>query len=447
MDDPSTWSISGLKQFLDDCGVDYTGVLEKEELVALVASVLGVDQPADTASEERSPAAASQQSASSENTEHDAVLTEFVAITGSSDMNAARQLLESTGWDLAQAINLHSDLYAAGDQPHGFADPFDQHDAEPADRRSRTSSAAPPVFDEDGIRAPDSIISERLVGPSYRPYGIPQVQRQQSEDPNVEWMFPPPTEINFPGAIEQARQVAKDSRKWLLVNIQNHQDFASHRLNRDTWTHDTVINVIYTHFVFWQRGSTSGDGEQYMQRYHLTEEDLPHIAMVDPRTGSEIVRIRGFVEGGDLAMSMMEFIADNSLDGTEAPKFRDIVMNRHPDLDQQDSDPQDSAAAEPARLPTPEPQMVLPDEPDESDPDATKVQIRLEGAPPLSRRFKKTDKVEALFALVIAHVREATPRNFELFTKFPKKNLSEHKQETLQEADLLNASCTMRWTA
>ena len=75
------------------------------------------------------------------------------------------------------------------------------------------------------------------------------------------------------------------------------------------------------------------------------------------------------------------------------------------------------------------------------------MQIRLEGGSAVSRRFRKSDKVEALFAFVMANVREATPRNFELITKFPKKNLSEHKDETLQEADLLNASCTMRWVA
>lgn len=208
-------------------------------------------------------------------------------------MDAARQLLESAGWDLGQAINLYSDLYPTGGQNASRDQSIGEFDDER--RRSRTSSAAPAVYDEEGVRAPDSVISEQLVTPSYRPYTAPVVQRQQSEDPNVEWMFPPPKELNFPGSLEQARQVAKDSQKWLLVNIQNHQDFASHQLNRDTWTHDSVVNVIYAHFIFWQRGSTSGDGEQYMQRYHLTEEDLPHIAMVDPRTGSEIVRIRGCV--------------------------------------------------------------------------------------------------------------------------------------------------------
>lgn len=40
----------------------------------------------------------------------------------------------------------------------------------------------------------------------------------------------------------------------------------------------------------------------------------------------------------------------------------------------------------------------------ESDPDATKVQIRVEGGAPLARRFKKTDKVSALFAFVIDNV-------------------------------------------
>ena len=33
----------------------------------------------------------------------------------------------------------------------------------------------------------------------------------------------------------QAKLLCKSDSKWLLVNLQNHEEFPSHMLNRDTW--------------------------------------------------------------------------------------------------------------------------------------------------------------------------------------------------------------------
>lgn len=40
--------------------------------------------------------------------------------------------------------------------------------------------------------------------------------------------------------------------KWLMINIQNVQDFACQCLNRDVWSNDAVKNIIREHFIFWQ---------------------------------------------------------------------------------------------------------------------------------------------------------------------------------------------------
>lgn len=45
---------------------------------------------------------------------------------------------------------------------------------------------------------------------------------------------------------------AKNEGKWLLVNIQDEIVFASHMLNRDTWSDDVVQNLVASGFVFWQ---------------------------------------------------------------------------------------------------------------------------------------------------------------------------------------------------
>ena len=37
-----------------------------------------------------------------------------------------------------------------------------------------------------------------------------------------------------------------------LVNVQSNSEFASHLLNRDTWTDETVRTVVTGSFIFWQ---------------------------------------------------------------------------------------------------------------------------------------------------------------------------------------------------
>lgn len=77
----------------------------------------------------------------------------------------------------------------------------------------------------------------------------------------------------------------------MLVNIQSHEQFASHMLNRDTWTHETIESILRTTYLLWQRGHTSGDGAAYMRMHRLTDEDLPHIGIIDPRTGAKLLTL------------------------------------------------------------------------------------------------------------------------------------------------------------
>ena len=45
-----------------------------------------------------------------------------------------------------------------------------------------------------------------------------------------------------------------------------------------------------------------------MRTHALTETDLPHIAVIDSRTGAKIVTVKGFVAPGDLAMILLEYL-------------------------------------------------------------------------------------------------------------------------------------------
>jgi Thioredoxin-like len=122
--------------------------------------------------------------------------------------------------------------------------------------------------------------------------------------------------------------MARDEKKWVLVNIQSHEEFASQMLNRDTWVDDTVVSLLRTSFVFWQRGHTCQDAQAYMRTHAVSDTDLPHIGIIDSRTGARIVTMTGFVGPDDLAMIMLEFLEENDFDNPRAPKTRNIDMRK-----------------------------------------------------------------------------------------------------------------------
>ena len=65
-------------------------------------------------------------------------------------------------------------------------------------------------------------------------------------------MFAPPRHLLCNAAFDGARASAKDSKRWLLVNIQRDNEFSCHALNRDVWRDELVENLIGEGFIFWQ---------------------------------------------------------------------------------------------------------------------------------------------------------------------------------------------------
>ncbi len=71
-------------------------------------------------------------------------------------------------------------------------------------------------------------------------------------------MFAPPTHlIHQGGGFQGARNVAKDTRRWLLVNLQSDEEFACHALNRDVWRDELCENLVREGFIFWQSVSAT----------------------------------------------------------------------------------------------------------------------------------------------------------------------------------------------
>ena len=74
-----------------------------------------------------------------------------------------------------------------------------------------------------------------------------------TQPPSLQTMFAPPSHlIHLAGGFMGAKNVAKDARRWLLVNIQSEEDFACHALNRDVWRDELVENLVRDGFILFQ---------------------------------------------------------------------------------------------------------------------------------------------------------------------------------------------------
>lgn len=74
------------------------------------------------------------------------------------------------------------------------------------------------------------------------------------EPPRLSDMFAAPVHLmHRAGGFQGARTMAKDSKRWLLVNLQRDAEFACHALNRDVWRDELVENLIREGFIFWQQ--------------------------------------------------------------------------------------------------------------------------------------------------------------------------------------------------
>ncbi|OXB83475.1 UNVERIFIED_CONTAM: hypothetical protein H355_006322 [Colinus virginianus] len=100
-------------------------------------------------------------------------------------------------------------------------------------------------------------------------------------------LFRPPIDLMHKGSFETAKECGQMQNKWLMINIQNVQDFACQCLNRDVWSNEAVKNIIREHFIFWQVYHDSEEGQRYIQFYKLA--DFPYVSILDPRTGQKLV--------------------------------------------------------------------------------------------------------------------------------------------------------------
>ncbi len=244
------------------------------------------------------------------------LVANFLAITGCADDAAAVQWLEAANFSLEDAVNLYfaadGNLGGHGGGAGGTAG----GGAGGAGAGRSNSPPRDHAMDDDNIRAPLPTKVERLYGDDFDPRGLSHLHhlaqhglagrappssaahidvfrdfRQETQQAQqaamaaasgaaigaaaagaaaagaagapsdisaqaqgLSGLFKLPADLHFSGTAEMAKQRAAAEGKWLLINVQSATEFASHRLNRDTWSHEALKDVLKHMFVFYQVG-------------------------------------------------------------------------------------------------------------------------------------------------------------------------------------------------
>ncbi|KAM3865574.1 UBX domain-containing protein 7 [Diretmus argenteus] len=227
------------------------------------------------------------------------LIQQFTAITGATE-SVGKHMLEACNNNLEMAVTMFLDGGGIAEEP-----------STSSSSTGASSSRGPPA---DDVRAPIPQKQDILVEPEPL-FGVPKRRRparsifdgfrdfqtetirQEQELRNgstvdkklstLADLFRPPIELMHKGSFETAKDCGQLENKWLMINIQNVQDFACQCLNRDVWSNDAVRTIIREHFIFWQVYHDSEEGQRYIQFYKLNK--FPYISILDPRTGQKMV--------------------------------------------------------------------------------------------------------------------------------------------------------------
>ena len=112
-------------------------------------------------------------------------------------------------------------------------------------------------------------VEKRVPTGSINPWRGRQNIKNSNGPQNLSALFAAPHDLMLIGTFEDAKRKALSQQKILLVNIQNQNDFASHCLNRDIWSDETVRQVISCSYIFWVTDINDDLGLEYVRNYNV----------------------------------------------------------------------------------------------------------------------------------------------------------------------------------
>jgi len=469
------------------------------------------------------------------------VLEEFTAMTGTTE-DFAISFLEASDWNLEQAMELFlGGQGGVAQAPRASSSSSRQSDDDEQEASIRRimqqyevdretaiairdagggAEGAGGAVDAEGVRAPilqkrarlfdfddgpDEVVDEYLaqdmsglqVAPGMSLEAQIHLARQFMEGvgaarpggaaaarpsaPQRASMFAPPRWMMYLGSLEDARNEAKERKRWLLVNIQDEQEFQSLVLNRDLWSDETTQSLINGSFLFWQQERSSTEAQRFLTLYNPTP-DIPHVCIIDPRTGERLKILKLKKRETDLRESFFEQVTEfldvntfeakvkstsgssssaaakpskpspqpaSAVDLTEDDELEQAIRQS---LVKEESKPTPvvktptpAAAAPAAPVPPVVPAIqfvpLAPEPP--AGANTTTVQFKFPDGSRSKRRFLKTDPVSMLFSYV-ADSKKVESR-FDLMTSdIPARSLLSHLDKSLVDADACNQNLMIR---
>ncbi|KUI58098.1 UBX domain-containing protein 5 [Cytospora mali] len=198
--------------------------------------------------------------------------------------------------------------------PSGYGGVEDDYDMlEQLRRRNRPRPSGNPFGqsiweDTENSPAPPSFAS--AAGGSSQP-----TRAQRLAD-----LFRPPYELMDNMTWDEARTLGKEEKKWILVNVQDMNDFNCQALNRDIWKDEPIVALVKENFIFLQYATDDPRATEYNtfyfnQQAQENKENFPHVSIIDPRTGEQVKVWSGlpFPQAQEFHAQLVEFLDRYSL--------------------------------------------------------------------------------------------------------------------------------------
>lgn len=261
----------------------------------------------------------------------------------------------------------------------------------------------------DEVRQPDEVRREQLVGTSLdevvnrqgmlasTPVRDPFLEGEslgQSEgEGRLAEVFKPPADVTFQGSFDEAKMAARELGRWLLANIQQEENFDSSRLNRDTWQHEHVKELLKGSFIFFQRYAKDIEGGKLCTYYGLSEPSLPASMLIDPVTGALIKRFDGFFTPEHFLEHALPFLESAPVEPHHEAEGKEEEKNKEPEGGAQEQERSEEDIAEEAR-------KKLNGEPPQGAEGSCRVAFKLPDGSRTHRSFWRHDPVSQLALFV-----------------------------------------------
>ncbi|KAJ4904519.1 structural constituent of ribosome [Raphanus sativus] len=217
----------------------------------------------------------------------DQLISSFLEVAVGETVQTAKRFLETTNWNIEESINLFL---------------LDKNYMEPS------------MYNEDHVAKQNNESTTFDDGES---------------NSTLSSMYRPPVDLLFDGrTLEEAKSTSCTENLWLLVNLQSKTEFASHTLNRDLWSNDTVSEAVMSSFLLWQVYDNTIEGDK-ISNYYKIDSPPPVVLVIDPVTGQKMRMWSGVIEAQSFVEDLSWF-----LEAGPHEHIASLIRKRHPETEE-----------------------------------------------------------------------------------------------------------------